>query len=133
MKYFTLFTVFLFLPLFFFAQSSDNLNLVGSIEFNSEGNDVWGYVDDNGREFALVGLTTGFSVVDLVNPSTPTELFFIPGDFSTWRDVKVWDHYAYVTTDEGNDGLLIVDLNDLSFDNRQNSALVKFENNSHAY
>lgn len=114
MKYFTLFTAFLFLPLFFFAQSSDNLNLVGSIEFNAEGNDVWGYVDDTGREFALVGLTTGFSVVDLANPSTPTELFFIPGDFSTWRDVKVWDHYAYVTTDEGNDGLLIVDLNDLS-------------------
>lgn len=97
------------------SQSSNNLSLVGSIEYpNVEGNDVWGYVDDAGREYALVGLYNGFSVVDLSNPSNPTETFFIPGPNSTWRDIKVWDHYAFVTADEGSAGLLIVDLNDLS-------------------
>ena len=32
---------------------------------------------------------------------------------TTWRDIKTWENYAYVTN-EGGDGLLIVDLNDLT-------------------
>lgn len=97
------------------SQSSDNLNLVGSLNFpGTECSDVWGYADSTGREYALVGLQNGFSVVDISNPANPTESFFIPGAQSIWRDIKVWDHYAFVTADQGNGGLLIVDLNDLS-------------------
>ena len=47
------------------------------------------------------------------NPQNPTEVFFIPGANTTWRDIKTWENYAYVTN-EGGDGLLIVDLNDLT-------------------
>ena len=98
-----------------YSQSSDNLSLVGSLEYpDAEGNDIWGYVDNNGREYALVGLKNGFSVVDLSNPAEPSEVFFIAGPSSIWRDIKVWDHYAFVTADQGSAGLLIVDLNDLS-------------------
>lgn len=97
------------------AQSSSNLSLVGSLEYpNAEGNDIWGYVDSTGREFALVGLTNGFSVVNLSDPNNPEESFFISGPNSTWRDIKVWNNFAFVTADVGNAGLLIVDLNDLS-------------------
>ena len=97
------------------SQSSDNLSLVGSLEYpNAEGNDIWGYVDSSGIEYALMGLTDGFSVVDLSDPTNPTESFFISGPNSTWRDIKVWDHYAFVTADEGSAGLLIVDLDDLT-------------------
>jgi choice-of-anchor B domain-containing protein len=107
--------MFSFASFFCFAQSSSNISLVGSLEFpNSQGNDIWGYVDDNGVEYALMGLTTGFAVVDLSDPSNPTQSFFIPGPNSIWRDIKVWNNYAFVTADQGNDGLLIVDLNDLS-------------------
>ena len=97
------------------SQSSDNLSLVGSLEYpNAEGNDIWGYVDSSGIEYALMGLTDGFSVVDLSDPTNPTESFFISGPNSTWRDIKVWGHYAFVTADEGSAGLLIVDLDDLT-------------------
>ena len=97
------------------SQSSSNISLIGSLDYpGTEGSDVWGYVDSTGTEYALVGMQNGFSVVNLSVPSNPTESFFIPGVQSTWRDIKVWGDYAYVTADEGSDGLLIVDLNDMT-------------------
>lgn len=98
-----------------FSQSSSNISLIGSLDYpGTEGNDVWGYVDSTGREYALVGMQNGFSVVDLSDPYNPTESFYIAGAQSIWRDIKVWGHYAFVTADEGVDGLLIVDLNDMT-------------------
>ena len=95
-----------------YTQESLNMDLVGNLPYPQGTNDIWGYAD-GGNEYALVGTVTGFSVVDVSNPSEPTELFFINGSSSTWRDVKTWGKYAYVTT-EAADGLLIVDLNDLT-------------------
>lgn len=113
-KHLILFSFLLFTGIIF-SQSSDNLNLVGSLNYpGTECNDVWGYADSTGREYALVGLQNGFSVVDISDPSNPTESFFIAGAQSIWRDIKVWDHYAFITADQGSDGLLIVDLNDLT-------------------
>ena len=86
------------------------MDLVGNLAYPQGTNDIWGYAD-GGNEYALVGTTNGFSVVDVSNPSNPTELFFIEGSNSIWRDVKTWGKYAYVTT-EASDGLLIVDLSD---------------------
>ena len=97
------------------AQNSMNMGLVGSYTYtNTECSDIWGYVDSAGTEFALVGLRNGFSVVDLSSPSNPIQNFFIAGAQSVWRDIKVWDHFAFITCDQGTDGLLIVDLNDMS-------------------
>jgi choice-of-anchor B domain-containing protein len=93
-----------------FSQESLNMDLVGNLSYPQGTNDIWGYAD-GGNEYALVGLTDGFSVVDVTNPSNPTEIFFIQGSNSIWRDVKTWGKYAYVTT-EASDGLLIVDLSD---------------------
>ena len=124
--------IILTLSLSVYSQSSSNISLVGSLDYpGTEGNDVWGYVDSTGTEYALVGMQNGFSVVNLSDPANPTESFFIPGTQSTWRDIKVWDHYAYVTTDEGNDGLLIVDLNDMTgatfiYSNNDNSGNFMF-------
>lgn len=116
-KYFSL-VAFCF-PLLLFSQSNYNLTLVGEFDWNglsydSEGSDIWGWRNTStGVEYALVGLNTGFSVVELSNPQNPTEVFFIPGANTTWRDIKTWENYAYVIN-EGGDGLLIVDLNDLT-------------------
>ena len=83
------------LPLLVNAQSSYNLSLVGSYNwdgatYDSEGSDIWGWVDPStGIEYALVGLNLGFSVIDLSIPQSPTEIFFIWGPcFSTdiWRN-----------------------------------------------
>ena len=102
------------LPLFVVSQSSMNLLLMGTYEWNNtEGSDIWGWVDSNGNEYALVGLNDGFSVVDVTNGTNPVEMFYIPDLNSTWRDIKTWNNFAYVTT-EADAGLLIVDLNDMT-------------------
>ena len=107
-------TILMMLPLFVVSQSSMNLVLMGTYEWNNtEGSDIWGWVDPNGNEYALVGLNDGFSVVDVTNGTNPIEMFYIPDLNSTWRDIKTWNNYAYVTT-EADAGLLIVDLNDMT-------------------
>ena len=103
-----IFTLFIFFNML--SQESSNMDLVGQLDYPQGTNDVWGY--SNGPiEYALVGTRTGFSVVDISCPANPTEVFFISGSQSIWRDIKTWKNYAYVTT-EAADGLLIADLND---------------------
>jgi choice-of-anchor B domain-containing protein len=105
---------FLLLPFLMSSQSNYNLSLLGTLDWNNtEGSDIWGWADGIGNEYALVGLNNGFSVVNVTTPTNPVEEFFISDINSTWRDVKTFGHYAYVTT-EANAGLLIVDLSDMS-------------------
>ncbi|MFM7643313.1 MAG: choice-of-anchor B family protein [Sphingomonadales bacterium] len=75
-------------------------------------NDVWGYTDELGNEYAIVGTSKGTSIVDITNGAQPQEIFWLPGSESIWRDPCVFGNYAYVTT-EAEDGLLIIDLNPL--------------------
>ena len=109
-----LFTLLL-LPFLTFSQNSYNMGLIGTYEWNStEGNDIWGWVDPvDGGEYALVGLNDGFACVNVSSPSNPTLEFHIADLNSTWRDVKTWGNYAYVTT-EAHANLLIVDLTDMT-------------------
>ena len=99
----------LLLPTLIHSQNNFNLSVIGEYEWpNTEGSDIWGWVDGS-NEYALVGLNDGFSVVDVTIPTNPIEIFYIPDLNSTWRDIKTWGNYAYVTT-EADAGLLIVDL-----------------------
>ncbi|HEU4719124.1 MAG TPA: choice-of-anchor B family protein, partial [Bacteroidia bacterium] len=54
----------------------------------------------------------GMSIVDVTNPSSPVEVVQIPNVNNLWKEIKVFKHYAYVTT-EGGGGLQIVDLRNL--------------------
>jgi len=83
-------------------------------------NDIWGYTSASGREFSLGGTTAGVSIVEVTNPASPTKKQFIQGPYSIWRDLKTWDHYAYVTHDNTfawntipDHGLLIIDLDSI--------------------
>lgn len=78
----------------------------------TELNDIWGYTDEAGNEYALVGTMDGVSIVDVTDPSAPTEVFWTPGSNSIWRDLKTYNDYLYVTT-EALDGLMIIDLSPL--------------------
>lgn len=95
-----------------YAQAAKNLSLVSHVTFSATLNDVWGYEDGNGNEYALVGRTDGVSIVDLSNPALPVEIQFISGAGSTWRDLKTYGTFAYVSN-ETADGLLIIDLSNL--------------------
>ena len=119
-----------------FGQTNFNLELIGSYEWpTTEGSDIWGWVDpSNESEYALVGLNNGFACVDVSDPANPIQKFFISDINSTWRDVKTWGNYAYVTT-EADAGLLIVDLSDMTgatywhvsvFTNPSNGSSVEF-------
>ncbi|MEZ4883600.1 MAG: choice-of-anchor B family protein [Chitinophagales bacterium] len=98
----------LFLPVFAQIQMDSLSNL-----FYPDGlNDVWGYVDESGNEYALVGVKTGVSIVNVTNPVEPQELFFIEGESSIWRDLKTYEHYLYVVN-ETKGGMQIIDLQNL--------------------
>ena len=101
----------IFFSQFTFAQL--NIDSIGHLDLASMHsqnlNDIWGYTDELGNEYALVGGTKGTSIVDISTPSSPVEVLYEPGLESVWRDVKTWGDYAYVTTEALN-GLLIIDL-----------------------
>lgn len=114
MKTFSIFSCF-FSVLFSFSQGL-NLDFQGSIDYDNTRNtrlsDVWGYVDEQGNEYGLVGARKGVAVVDVTDPANPVEVFWHPDTESVWRDLKTWGDYAYITT-EANSGLLIIDLSPL--------------------
>jgi choice-of-anchor B domain-containing protein len=97
-------------------SQNQNVDLLGSLnQYSATGyNDIWGYAAD-GREYALLGVKSGTSIVDVTNPAQPVEAAFIPGPFSTWRDIKTHSHYAYVVTEgtSAGNGLQIIDLSQL--------------------
>jgi len=104
------------IPITFYSNSQLNITQVGHVNYqslHSTGlNDIWGYVDETGIEYALVGARGGVSVVSLENPASPQEVYWRPGLFSIWRDLKTYGDYAYITT-EAEAGLLIIDLSPL--------------------
>ncbi len=96
-----------------FAQTNvtflSNLNQYPSVGYN----DIWGYVDAFGNEYALLGVQNGTSIINVTNPVNPVEIAFIPGSTSVWRDIKTHGNYAYVVSDFTSDGLQIIDLSQL--------------------
>ena len=107
-------TLFLCLPNQAFAQLNvDSLSHINYQQLHAANlNDVWGYVDELGNEYALVGTSKGTSIVNVTDPTNPVEVFWLPGSTSIWRDPSSHGDYAYVTT-EAEDGLLIIDLSPL--------------------
>jgi choice-of-anchor B domain-containing protein len=43
-------------------------------------------------------------------PTAPSEKAFIPGVSSSWREMKTYDHYAYIVTEGSGGGMQIVDM-----------------------
>ncbi|MCH2231992.1 MAG: choice-of-anchor B family protein [Crocinitomicaceae bacterium] len=112
--------VFIFLAFSTLLNAQLNMDSVGRINYILEHatmlNDVWGYVDETGVEYGLIGAEKGTAIAELSDPSNPTEVFWEPGMESIWRDLKTWGDYAYVTTEALN-GLLIIDMSPLPASN----------------
>jgi choice-of-anchor B domain-containing protein len=93
-----------------------NISLLGQVDYQAlhgaNLSNLWGYADEFGNEYAIVGASNGISVVNVTIPTAPVEVFFYPGTNSIWREVKTYNNYAYITT-ESTDGLIIIDLNPL--------------------
>ncbi len=79
----------------------------------SSSNDSWGWTDPNdGKEYALVGLNNGTAFIDISDPINPVYLGKLPTHtFSTtWRDVKVYNNYAFVVSEAIDHGMQVFDL-----------------------
>lgn len=88
-----------------------NMTLRSTVTYNVDLNDVWGYEQD-GREYALVGLNNGVNIQDVTDPDNPVDMGTATGYNSIWRDIKTWDGFAYVTNEE-NGGVMVIDLRQL--------------------
>jgi choice-of-anchor B domain-containing protein len=79
----------------------------------SEGNDSWGWTDPlDGTEYALVGLDNGTAFINIADPVNPIYLGKLPThtDPSIWRDIKVYNNYAYIVSEANGHGLQVFDL-----------------------
>lgn len=103
----------------FSLKAQTNISLLGQVNYadlSMHGtvklSNLWGYADETGKEYAIVGCDNGVSIVDVTNPAAPVEVFYHAGMNSTWREVKTYNNYAYITT-EATEGMTIIDLNPL--------------------
>ena len=90
-----------------------DLNLSSTPTASVSGNDSWGWTDaTTNKEYALMALNTGVSFVDISEPSEPIILGFLPTATvnSDWRDVKVYQNYAFVVSEAANHGMQVFDL-----------------------
>ena len=79
----------------------------------STGNDSWGWTDpQDGKEYALMSLNNGTVFIDISDPINPVYLGKLPTHTSstTWRDVKVYNNYAFVVSEAGGHGMQVFDL-----------------------
>lgn len=91
-----------------------NFNLELQSNVNEYPNDlysaIWGYVDSQGREYAVLGTRIGTAIYLLTDPKKPKKVAFIPGSRSIWREMKFYKDYVYVTIDNVPDGLLVINM-----------------------
>jgi len=89
---------------------SDFAGLSGQAQ--DSGNDCWGYTAPSGREYAIMGLYSGTAFVEVTAPDNAQYVGYVDGNNSLWRDIKVYQHYAYVVT-EGGGGIQVVDMSNI--------------------
>jgi choice-of-anchor B domain-containing protein len=98
----------------------ENINLLSFVENGDLGggsmNDIWGWVDPlDSAEYVLLGRTNGTSFLDITDPVNPIYLGDLPTATlnSTWRDIKVYNNYAFIVSEAGEHGMQIFDLTNL--------------------
>jgi len=76
-------------------------------------NDSWGWTDPTtNKEYALVGLDNGVAFIDVTNPNEAIYLGKLPTatEASPWRDIKIYNNFAFVVSEAVNHGMQIFDL-----------------------
>ena len=74
-------------------------------------NDIWGWTDSStGKEYAIIGLDNGTAFVDISDAQTPVFLGRLPTATvnSVWRDIKVFDNYAFIVSEAANHGMQVI-------------------------
>lgn len=107
---FLLALAFVFASVTLFSQDF-NIQLRSTLDYPGQNlANICGYAQ-NGQEYALVAASKGLSIVNVTDPDNPVQVVQIPRLYGV-REIKVYKHYAYATSDYGG-GVLIVDLSNL--------------------
>lgn len=97
------------------AQGIELLSWMTLPELNggaTSGADCWGYTSPSGREYAIIGVSTGTAFVEITNPTTPVLVGHIAGPNSLWRDAQVYGTTAYAVS-EGGSGIQVIGLSNI--------------------
>ena len=104
------------------AQISQNINLVSNWSdpavpaepaYQAKYSGCWGWTAPDGKEYAIIGATSGTYFIDISNPSLPVMRDFVPGRRGNclWREFKTYQNYCYMVSDDSPpNSLQIVDL-----------------------
>ena len=106
------------------TASAQRLDVIGTVDLpavvtdslETGGSDVWGYVANDGAEYAIMGTIEGVAIVAVPSLEVVAR---VPGPTERarwyWRDVKTYGSFAYVTTEAygPSEGLQIIDLRGL--------------------
>ena len=73
--------------------------------------DCWGYTSPSGREYAIIGLSQGPGIVEITDPFNPV-IVDIVNTPNKARDMKVYQHYLYSSSDGGPSNVIDMSLID---------------------
>ena len=82
----------------------------------SRGNDCWGWTDPStGIEYGIMGLDNGTAFIELSDPASPLLLGTLASasGSSSWRDIKVYNNYAFIVSEAAGHGMQVFDLTKL--------------------
>lgn len=99
----------------------NNVDLLSVMDFpliggntSTEGNDCWGWTDPlTNKEYAIMGCTTHTAFIDITNPISPVYLGKVMSHnnvSSLWRDIKVYNNYAFIVSEASGHGMQVFDL-----------------------
>ena len=111
------------------CQNYDLMARITIDELEATGNnDIWGWTSpSNSREYALVGTRQSTVFVDVTDAENPVIVgrLLTETSESPWRDIKVYNNYAFVVSEADDHGMQIFNLNRLS--NLDGSTVEDFE------
>lgn len=87
----------------------------------NEYSDVWGYVDNTGKEYAIIGSHQAINIYDVTDCAHPVLILaYNDGANAIWRDFKTYRNYLYAVCDHTSskpcyEGLEIINLDNYSY------------------
>lgn len=99
----------------------DKVDLLAQMDFpqiggnnSTEGNDCWGWTDPlNGKEYAIMGCSSHTAFIDISNPTNPVYVGKVNSHNnvnSLWRDIEVYNNYAFIVSEAAGHGMQVFDL-----------------------
>lgn len=105
----------------FLTAQGFNMQLGAKVKVSGQSyNDVWGYEDDNGNEFAIVGTVNHVLIYNVSNCTSPQLAYqYTDGSYTTWRDFKDFQNVVYGVGDQAGSapyvqGLQIINMQNYS-------------------